>query len=956
MLAFGAPSALAAFHGVAEAKSCTSPVAVGDPYTCTAQILNVVDTAHDTVRVSGLSDTVNAASGSVATGNILPSTPLLFTGAVNCTGGTGTGTAADPYIGATQCLLPFGSSIATKSFSHYTVQPADFNIPSVTTLAAAANAGDTNVKLGSISLDPGQQFVIDPLGPNPETRTATAVGTSGAGGTGVSFATPLAFAHAVGTRVDQIAHKLTDTVSWDWNNTCVVDPDQDCSTNAQVATAGASATVLQRESSTATQIHDAAHQVVTTVQAGSIVHDFVTVTGVTGQPNPTGTVIVDWFTNGTCSGEVPAASSGPETLNANGQVDATDFPRGPLAVGSFSFRARYLGDSLYFGSVGACEPLQVVDARITITPNGVNRVGQTHTFTAQVQISTPGSDGFVNAPAGTGISFTIDSGPGAFTSANPCMTVGNTGSCTINLSSSTTGVTTVSAHTTLSVGGIVVTRNTDGTGTNSGPAVKRWVNAAIAIAANATNEVGNSHTFTVTVANDVGDGNGQVAASGATVAVTLTDTNGANHTTPTGTCLTSTTDANGHCTITFLSNSAGTVTAHATTTLSVAGSAPFTISTDGTSPNSGDAVKLFVDANIQITPASANNAVGTNHTLTGHVNVNAGTGGGYVNAPAGTTIVFSILSGPGSFVGGVTTCTTVGTTGSCTAQITSPTTGTTTVRATTDVSVGGVTLHRATGDGKAGDSADALKNWGDDTVRTDILNAANGVVTTVQAGTVVHDRVQVQRIAGTPASVPNPTGTVIFHRYTTGDCTGTPTDQSVALTPGDPSTAVSADFAPTANMSYKADYQGDANYPAHTGACEPLVVTPVPQPAIAIVKNPKGQTVKTPGTARFTITVTNVGNTVLTNVTVTDPLSPNCNRTSAQIPALASMDPKASVTYSCSRPNVTKAFDNEATATGTPPTGPNVTASDTAPVKVRIPLVPKNHPKVTSHKKPRATG
>ena len=214
-----------------------------------------------------------------------------------------------------------------------------------------------------------------------------------------------------------------------------------------------------------------------------------------------------------------------------------------------------------------------------------------------------------------------------------------------------------------------------------------------------------------------------------------------------------------------------------------------------------------------------------------------------------------------------------------------------------------------------------------------------------------------QRTSGTPAAVPNPTGTVVFHRYATIDCTGTTVDQSVALTQGDPSTAVSADFAPTAgNMSYQADYLGDANYPARSGACEPLAVTPVPAPAIAIVKNPKGQTVAVGGTARFQITVTNVGNTVLTNVTVADPLSPNCNRTSAQIPALASMAPNASVTYSCSRPNVRRAYDNIATATGTPPSGPNVTASDTAPVKVRRLVQPKQHPKVISHKKPKATG
>jgi len=288
--------------------------------------------------------------------------------------------------------------------------------------------------------------------------------------------------------------------------------------------------------------------------------------------------------------------------------------------------------------------------------------------------------------------------------------------------------------------------------------------------------------------------------------------------------------------------------------------------------------------------------------------------------------------------------------------------GSSSVRAKTDVLVGGLTLHRETGDAKLGDSGDASKLWADATARTDILNASGAVVTTVVSGTVVHDKVFVSRTAGTPAGVPNPTGNVVFHRYSTIDCSGASTDQTVALTAGAPSTAVSADFAPTSNISFKADYQGDANYPARSGACEPLTVTPVPAPAIAIVKNPKSQTVAQGGTATFTITVTNAGNTVLTNVTVTDPLSPNCSRTSAQIPALASMAPGATVTYTCTRPNVRGNFDNVATATGTPPSGPNVTASDTAPVKVKV-LKPvkkkvkkKKKPKVVSHKKPKATG
>jgi len=223
----------------------------------------------------------------------------------------------------------------------------------------------------------------------------------------------------------------------------------------------------------------------------------------------------------------------------------------------------------------------------------------------------------------------------------------------------------------------------------------------------------------------------------------------------------------------------------------------------------------------------------------------------------------------------------------------------------------------------------------------------------------VHDRVQVAAAAGTPAGVPAPTGTVVFHRYTTNNCTGTATNQSVALTPGGPSTAVSDSFAVTADMSYQAEYLGDVNYPTHLGACEPLAVTAVPQPAIAIVKNPKGQTLAIGGTAKFQITVTNTGNTVLTDVHVDDPLSPNCNRTKAQLPALASMAPGAAVTYSCSRPSVQKAFDNVATATGTPPQGADVTATDTAPVKVK-PFTPKKiikkKPKVITHKKPKATG
>src|SRR5204863_7862002 len=82
-------------------------------------------------------------------------------------------------------------------------------------------------------------------------------------------------------------------------------------------------------------------------------------------------------------------------------------------------------------------------------------------------------------------------------------------------------------------------------------------------------------------------------------------------------------DASGQCTITFTSNATGKVTAHASSTLSLGSPATSVhVETDGTGLNSGNAVKTFVDANIQITPANATNPLNTNHALTGHVNVN----------------------------------------------------------------------------------------------------------------------------------------------------------------------------------------------------------------------------------------------------------------------------------------------------------------------------------------------
>src|SRR5262249_5825497 len=219
-------------------------------------------------------------------------------------------------------------------------------------------------------------------------------------------------------------------------------------------------------------------------------------------------------------------------------------------------------------------------------------------------------------------------------------------------------------------------------------------------------------------------------AAGQHVDVTLTDAGGAVHTAPTGTCTNAgaNTDANGQCTITFTSNTAGTVTGHATSTLSVAGSAPFTVQTDGVAPNSGNAVKTFVNANIQIAPATATNIVGANHVLTITINAIGGT-----IAAGPHTATANIESGPGSFVVGPScSYTGGGATASCTVTITSTVTGTTVVSATSDIPVSGLTITRTTNTAAntaAGGSGNANKNWANANIQISRANATNPVGT-----------------------------------------------------------------------------------------------------------------------------------------------------------------------------------------------------------------------------------
>jgi uncharacterized repeat protein (TIGR01451 family)/LPXTG-motif cell wall-anchored protein len=165
----------------------------------------------------------------------------------------------------------------------------------------------------------------------------------------------------------------------------------------------------------------------------------------------------------------------------------------------------------------------------------------------------------------------------------------------------------------------------------------------------------------------------------------------------------------------------------------------------------------------------------------------------------------------------------------------------------------------------------------------------------------------------------------------TVDCTG-----SYTATQGDINAGTDLDNTATA----------DSNETESVDASHKVTITPPPEPdtpAIDVRKGPdnlvsdKGAdstTVLLGSDHTFWITVTNTGDVTLTNVTVVDAVTPACDRTSADIAALASMASGASVTYSCVTTNVTGPIENVAVASGTAPDESTPTDSDPSTVLV----------------------
>jgi len=243
----------------------------------------------------------------------------------------------------------------------------------------------------------------------------------------------------------------------------------------------------------------------------------------------------------------------------------------------------------------------------------------------------------------------------------------------------------------------------------AGPASFPICGANIGIEADDVNEVGQEHTFTVTVNQELGAI--ETPIEGVFPAVTLTDANGSAVDPISDTCvddgINTGTDANGQCTVTFTSDTPGTITGHAAVDVTVGGQTTH-VETDGEGNNSDDAVKRFVDAFITINPPEDTNSIGETHTFTVNVQQDDGTGAGFVDVLDGT-IVTVTLTGDADSV--VDTCANPGTSGGeCTVTFTSDTVGDVTGHASVDLTFDGLSVHRET-DGTGQNSGNALKHF-----------------------------------------------------------------------------------------------------------------------------------------------------------------------------------------------------------------------------------------------------
>ena len=673
-------------------------------------------------------------------------------------------------------------------------------------------------------------------------------------------------------------------------------------------------TVAKADSSAVTAIHNAATDgVVTSVGLGGSVYDSATVSSANGSFKPSGTVSFTFYSSADCS--TGAVASGSAPVSAVTGVASPSSTQGPLAAGSYSFRASYGGDANFNSSVADCEPLTVAKAQLAVT-TAVHDAQHQDVTNATVVLGASVHDlAHVNgavagfAPVG-GVTFVLYSLPN-------CQGVGQL----VAAGGTENGdVRTVDSLALLpGTYGFVATAVGDGNYLGAtGTCEPFTVAEAATTTTTAVRDASNNVVTTVPLGSIVHD----------SAAVTSTNKTG----TPSGSVWFSF-FTNGTCSgegtpagVVALDRN-GVADPSSPEGPLAAGSYSFKASYAGDGSYAGSIADCEPFTVSKGTPATAT----TLHNASGGAAIDNG-----AHLPYGSSVYDTAALSAGSgfpFSGSVTF--EFFANSACTGTPVSTQTG---------ASISGAAAQSSTKSslGAGNYAFDAKYVAGDDPNHNDspvsacepftIDKTAPTIATTLSAsevviGTTVHDSA---KLTGASSDAG---GTVTYSVFDNTSCSqnaNTRDAGTVAVSNGSVADSNALLFNKAGDFYWQAAYSGDANNASAVSPCtsEHLVVD---APAIAITKLPAAQTVAPGATANFTITVTNTGTVTLTNVTVADPLSTGCVKT------IGTLAPGQSSTYTCSQTGVTAAYTNVATATGHPPVGPDVTASASADVTLTPP-------------------
>ncbi len=590
--------------------------------------------------------------------------------------------------------------------------------------------------------------------------------------------------------------------TWHWT----ADYAGDANNNPASSGCAAEPVVITKiSSSTATTIHDANHGTVTSVPAGTTVHDSATVSG--SGPTPTGTVDFTWFTNGTCTGSGTASGTGIALVA--GVADPST-SQTPATAGSYAFQATYSGDSVYDGSTGPCEPLTVtkISSSTATTIHDANHGTVT------------------SVPAGTTVhdSATV-SGSGPTPTGTVDFTWFTNGTCTGSGTGSGTGIALVAgvadpstSQTPATAGSYAFQATYSGDSVydgSTGPCEPLTVTKISSSTATTIHDANHGTVTSVPAGSTVHD-SATVSGSGPTPTGTVGFTWFTN-----GTCT-----GSGTASGTGIALVAGVADPSTSQTPATAGSYAFQATYSGDSVYDGSTGPCEPLTVTKISSSTATTIHDTDHNPVTSVAVgttvhDSATVSGAGPTPTGTVSFTWFNEGrcdsEGTSAGSITL---VGGVAHPSTSQTPSTPGMYSFQAT----YSGDNVY----DGSTGDCEPLTVTEASSSTATTIHDANHNAVTSVLAGTTVHDSASVSATAGG-----TPTGTVTFQWFTNGSCTGTAAATSSAFTLVS-GTVDGTTFTQTPNSagsySFQAVYSGDTNHTGSTGPCEPLTVTQLPPP------------------------------------------------------------------------------------------------------------------------------